>query len=439
MAEPIGLRTRSDAKMAVSSAHVEAPYIVTQLYGGVGNQLFQYAAGKAVAERSKGLIFVDVGAALKQGNTRPLGLFHFAVDAQILCTDRLLGEPSELAAQSIGRPNLQIVEEVRGDAPDNRTEALSGDVYLIGFWQHYEYFKHVEEQIRKEFTLYRGASPRLRQAQDRIRSLGSTVGVHIRRRDYLYGHGGLPISYYHDAFSRLKDLTGTAVPIFFSDDPQWVSEKLVPLYGGEVVSKSWNLLDHEELFLMSSCNHHIIANSSFSWWGAWLGKTHQQYVIRPHPWFAFDRHFCSENGICPQNWLRVDLREPFLIHPRPSKLCNFPRGATSALVRPLKVGIRNALHRRRAKQSRRNIGCNRPTYGIARNSDSNQDVGSERIAGRFWVETANYRRRITVNARSADSCITGNCDIGLSLSQMHRLGLGSGDYDRAVLRTYPVV
>lgn len=427
--------------MALSLTQVKVPLIVTQLRGGLGNQLFQYAAGKAVAERVGGQLFVDVGHVLRQGESRPLGLFHFAVDAQILCTDELAGETPETIAQWMGLPQPQLVQEIQGDAPDPCLKALSGDAYLIGYWQHYQYFESVADQIRKEYVLRNGLRSRLRLAQERIRSLGTTVAVHVRRSDYLGVHGALPASYYHEAISGLADFRGQAVPVFFSDDPQWVRQQLLPLYGGEVISDKWHLRDYEELVLMASCTHHIIANSSFSWWAAWLGKTDVQRVIRPHPWFAFENHFCSKTGICPDDWGRVDLKEPFEIDVKSPKARDFPRRAALALLRRFRSRLRRRLHRQRALRARQRMGHNRPLFRVASLPTGDQPPQANSSCGtknQYWVETMDYRQRISADLDTAALRLCQS-DIALSESQMRQLGLSVADHDTAVLRVYPVV
>jgi len=163
--------------------------------------------------------------------------------------------------------------------------------YLIGYWQSEKYFKPIETIIRKEFQLKRSLSTIGSAWAKKINDCIS-VSLHIRRGDYITDlkthqvHGVCSLDYYQKAVDDILQSTPDAKFFIFSDDLDWVRQNVDFIRSAEYVEIEEDTQDEEELILMSLCQHHIIANSSYSWWGAWLGDYSKKSIYAPRQWFA---------------------------------------------------------------------------------------------------------------------------------------------------------
>jgi hypothetical protein len=166
--------------------------------------------------------------------------------------------------------------------------AWRGDARLEGFWQDERYFADIGDVIRQDFTLKTDLGERNRAVLSRVRG-GPSAFIHVRRGDYLAAHyvdlfGVCDIEYYRRGLEILRSRVGDPRIFVFSDDPTWAREQLAR--GTDVEIVDWNG-DHPafDIALMQACQHAVIANSSFSWWGAWLGERPGRTVIAPRVWF----------------------------------------------------------------------------------------------------------------------------------------------------------
>jgi len=184
---------------------------------------------------------------------------------------------------------------------------VSPHVYLEGHWNSEKYFIKIESRIRKEFTLRSAMSVKANLINESINKVNS-VSLHIRRGDYADNdkinsvHGTMEIDYYTNAVDRISQAIPSPNFFIFSDDPKWAKEHLDIPYPMTVVSGN-EIPDHEELILMSKCKHHITANSSFSWWGAWLGAYSNKIVITPKTWFRDEVR--NSNDRLPLSWIQT--------------------------------------------------------------------------------------------------------------------------------------
>jgi hypothetical protein len=182
--------------------------------------------------------------------------------------------------------------------------------YLDGYWQSEKYFGDVADVIRKDFTVKRAPSAANAAWLDRI---GATVSVsiHVRRGDYVTNadankfHGTCGIDYYQRAVQMLSSRLGGRPEFFvFSDDPAWVRANLdLGSHPHHYVTNNDAQTNYEDLRLMSSCRHHIIANSTFSWWGAWLNASPDKVVVAPRRWFRADE--MDDRDLVPSGWVRA--------------------------------------------------------------------------------------------------------------------------------------
>jgi hypothetical protein len=181
--------------------------------------------------------------------------------------------------------------------------------YLHGYFQSESYFADHDPQIRRELRVTTPPDAQNAEWLDRIQNDPLAVSVHLRRGDYVavakagHTHGTCDAAYYSRAIAYLCDRVITPRAYVFSDDPEWVRAHLHLDVEMEVVSHNGPNAHFEDLRLMSACRHHIIANSTFSWWGAWLDARRDKTVIAPQRWFATDR--LVNPDILPSDWVRL--------------------------------------------------------------------------------------------------------------------------------------
>jgi Glycosyl transferase family 11 len=194
---------------------------------------------------------------------------------------------------------LRVIEDRRPYVYDQRWATLTGSIYLKGGWQCYRYFENAAEIIRSDLQPKRSPSQLNRAWLERVRRSNS-VCVHVRRGDYIQSGLGLcPLSYYTEAATVMRNRVGNPVFFVFSDDLQWCREYF-SIDNAVLVDANNSDDPVSELHIMSSCRHHIIANSSFSWWAAWLAESRKQVVIAPQPWVSFAP---SVPDLIPPGWM----------------------------------------------------------------------------------------------------------------------------------------
>jgi hypothetical protein len=271
--------------------------IVVQLCGGLGNQMFQYAFGRRLALEQKAPLWLDIaafGAAAPGETPRQYRLDHFKIDGRILppCMAFFLPFPRRMPRRlSWARwPGLLRKVREKGHPYDATAANAKGNLYVEGFWQTEKYFAQVPDAIRADFALREPMTP---QRQELAAQMGpNAVSVHVRRGDYVTNtsanafHGTCSPEWYKQAMDRMAAALPGATFFVFSDDPDWSRDNL-PRYDGTVfVNPQPDGRDYEDMHLMARCAHHIIANSSYSWWGAWLNPSMMKKVIAPARWFA---------------------------------------------------------------------------------------------------------------------------------------------------------
>lgn len=180
--------------------------------------------------------------------------------------------------------------------------------YLKGYWQSSRYFKDVEQAMRDRFAFRSFLSDRNREIAQEIGTVNS-VSLHVRRGDYadnfmnFFKIGLCPLSYYETAIQYVAGRVENPIFFIFSDDIDWVRENLK--IKGDVcfIDHNRGIESYNDLHLMCLCKHHIIANSSFSWWGAWLNPNKEKIVIAPQRWFA--SYFINTKDVIPDGWIRL--------------------------------------------------------------------------------------------------------------------------------------
>lgn len=292
--------------------------VIVQLIGGLGNQMFQYATARAIAYRTNMPLKLDV-TAFANYKLRPyrLGCFNIIENFTTETEVRRFRRPRrrqiiafttyEITKHLLPWRGQKIVEERRFSF-DSGILRIGGGVYLAGYWQSEKYFADVAELIRQEFTLKSEPDRLNQQVLDEIEAANS-VSLHIRRGDYVSNpvtnrfHGVLGLDYYSRAVNYIASRTAQPHFFVFSDDMAWAKENLRLSFPLSFIEHNGEDRDYEDLRLMSRCKHHIIANSSFSWWGAWLNANPEKIVVSPKKWF--NHAPLDTKDLIPEYWVKI--------------------------------------------------------------------------------------------------------------------------------------
>lgn len=284
--------------------------ITVRLFGGLGNQLFQYAAGRALALTRCVPLQLDARLA-PPGSHWAYGLGHFNIAAAPASEDALPpGKDRKLAYaawRAAGRSPRLIREKGLGYQPERFEQ--EGDLYLHGYWQSEKYFKAQEAQLREDLTITTPPGPEDQRFLDLIGN-APAVSLHLRRGDYVASaksgatHGTCDAAYYDRALQLVAERMSEAPQIFvFSDDAAWARDNLRFPFETHFVGHNGPDQPHQDLRLMSACQHHVIVNSTFSWWGAWMNPREGKTVVAPKDWFANPK--LANPDIIPEGWLRA--------------------------------------------------------------------------------------------------------------------------------------
>jgi len=289
--------------------------IVVRLDGGLGNQMFQFAAAYALSLRLGVECKADLSAFERNIRRYELDCFAGAPD---VANDRELpyrtrlqrrGMPAFLAAKVdtvLGK--MAIFQERSAFVFDHRFFDLRDNSYIIGYFQTERYFSSIAAEIHKVFRFRRSSDEVNKALLDQIISTRA-VSVHVRRGDYVSDprtnqfHGTCPVEYYHTAFKWIADRVQDVRFYIFSDDPSWAEENIKPPAHSYYLSHNTGGAAYEDMRLMSNCKHHIIANSSFSWWAAWLNPSPDKIVIAPKRWLADPT--VPVDDLLPANWISI--------------------------------------------------------------------------------------------------------------------------------------
>lgn len=285
--------------------------IISSLNGGLGNQMFQYAAGKALAQRH--LVGLGLDIRIYDGPSQfDFGLNHFAISAKILTPAEL--PPSRKTNKLhylIWRSGLihPYFVDQKQDGFNPKFFDIRDNTYLLGYWQSERFFLDSADTIAKDFRITTAPTAQNAHMATKIQNVNA-ASLHIRRGDYISDtmanatHGVCSLDYYEQALAHLAANGQDATEAFvFSDDPAWAHENLRMSLPRTIVDINDSDHQYEDLRLMSLCKYNIIANSSFSWWGAWLNRSPDKKVIAPKEWF---RDMSKKNpDICPPDWIRI--------------------------------------------------------------------------------------------------------------------------------------
>lgn len=292
--------------------------VITKLSGGLGNQMFQYAIGRAVQLKHNTALKADLTwfneTETKSHEKPQLNIFP---NINLKTADRnelfvfkrktVFGSKHFFNIIRCIKKYSKLLEPSFEFDPTILLNT-SKNCYLSGYWQSEKYFLHIRDTLLYDFSFPKNNSNQNKKIIDQIR-VRNSISVHIRRGDYISdptnskNHGFIGVKYYQKALDFLVKKIEDPIIVIFSDDINWVMNNLV--VNTPKIFVDWNTGDNSifDMYLMSLCKHNIIANSSFSWWAAWLNQNPQKIVIAPGRWF--NERDWNISDLIPETWIKI--------------------------------------------------------------------------------------------------------------------------------------
>jgi hypothetical protein len=285
--------------------------VIVKIIGGLGNQMFQYAYAKALQQKGYN-VKIDISAFETYTLHGGYGLNKYGIDLEVANKHEInkfgaVGLISKIR-NKLKIKNSKIIRETNLLFDKNLLN-IQDNKYVDGYFQTEKYFFNIRDKILKQFTLNDEISEYSKKIKGQIDNVKISVSLHIRRGDYLTNvnsniHGTCDLEYYKKAISILNDKIGEINYFIFSDDIVWVKENLIINQAVYIDSKE-KRIPHEDMYLMSLCDHNIIANSTFSWWGAYLNQNSEKIVIAPKRWFANQKMETTAKNIVSESWITL--------------------------------------------------------------------------------------------------------------------------------------
>lgn len=285
--------------------------IIVQATDGLGNQLFQYAIGRKLSLLYKTSLFIDNNHFLNNKH-REFSLPYFNTQFSLVNNYKKFALQHPLLFLKLKFGNFPRIKQEPGKPRTN--EEFSKNSFLEGYWGNENYFNDIRDILLSDLQLKRNYESSLFHLVKKEISQADSVSIHIRRGDYLESKNqaiflNLDLEYYVQAIELIQLKVLSPKFFIFSDDIKWAKENLpVPLTNVVYINEAKELKDFEELMLMSYCSHNIIANSTFSWWAAWLNTNKDKIVIQSKKWYkakAFQDNYELNHTLYCDNFIRL--------------------------------------------------------------------------------------------------------------------------------------
>lgn len=281
--------------------------------GGLGNQMFQYAAARALSLKLSTSLSADLYKIYKKSRAtfRPyqLSVFDLRLETYTSLVDKIVIKGFDfLKSNKLGIHLLKkkgYFTDKDSQTYDEAFHSLSDGTILFGYFQNEQYFSTYQDIIRKDFTFSSRLDNQNLQVLQAMQNENS-VSIHIRRGDYKNNQTNLfvqPTEYYAEAMRWMEAKLNDPIYFIFSDEIDWAKEHL-PIPKNKSTFIDWNIGENAylDMQLMSNCKHNIIANSSFSWWGAWLNPNTEKIVVAPSKWYKNRKAENYPEGFIPDSW-----------------------------------------------------------------------------------------------------------------------------------------
>ena len=292
--------------------------IIIKLQGGLGNQMFQYAFAAILAKKNKTKVFIE--DSIYNNVKKKEGYTPRIFELSIFDNQYTFANKSDISLFD----NLSIINRIKKKIKFNypkkfierkfeycsKAESLNSPVYLTGYFQSFKYFYGFEDYVRNLFVFPLDILSQENLDLISILKNENTIAIHIRRGDYVTDphtnqfHGACSLEYYTKGIIEITTKIKNPTLVFFSDDSEWVKQNFNSLAFNKIFithnkgENSWI-----DMYLMSICSHNIIANSSFSWWAAWLNNNPLKIVLAPKKWFQAKE--IDFNSIIPEEWITI--------------------------------------------------------------------------------------------------------------------------------------
>ncbi len=285
--------------------------IITRIIGGLGNQMFQYAYAKALEQKGHE-VKIDISAfeTYKLHGGYQLDKYNIDLDSSIKDENDKFYK-NTFFYKVLRRFGMDFSRRIKEKSLlfDKKFLEIDDNSYLDGYFQCEKYFKDIREIILKQFTINQDISNYTKEIKNKIQNSQNSCSLHIRRGDFVNStniniHGACDIEYYKKAIQYLEEKVVNINYFIFSDDIEWVKENLA-IQNAIYIDSKEKRIPHEDIYLMSLCKNNIIANSSFSWWGAWINRNENKIVIAPKRWFADDKLENQSKDIVCESWVKI--------------------------------------------------------------------------------------------------------------------------------------
>lgn len=286
------------------------------LSGGLGNQMFQYAAAKALAQRLDSPLNIDLYGLTKKtkATVRSYELDIFNIDAPIRSTIKgklVIKMRPFIQKHRLFFQHFGILTDTYALQYESLIETIKGNIIMSGYFQSEQYFKDVKSDIYKGFSFKKPLNNKNLEVAKKV-AQSESIAIHIRRGDYITDKGAnqnfvtCGKEYYQKAITYIANKIQNPIFYVFSEDMDWVKENLD--FGDfPVTFIDWNRGSESylDMQLMSLCKHNIIANSSFSWWAAWLNQNTQKIIVAPEKWFQEEFKNKFLDNFYPEGWIKM--------------------------------------------------------------------------------------------------------------------------------------
>lgn len=279
--------------------------IIVRIQGGLGNQLFQYSLYESF--RAKGMeTKTDISTFLDGRETRALELAKLGLEFDVAAKQELhslYADDARITDRVLRylTGKKKYIKEKQYDFNPHILQTTDG--FLNGYWQSEQYFESVGSKIREQICFQNTDTETIRNRETQI-AQSNSVSIHVRMGDYLQQseiYGNICTKeYYQKAIQYISERVENPVFYVFSDEPEKAAEMLAD-YEFYAITENSGVDSYKDMYLMSCCKHHIIANSTFSWWGAWLDKKPDKIVVTPSKW----NQMCQKNDICCKGWIMI--------------------------------------------------------------------------------------------------------------------------------------
>ena len=289
--------------------------IIVKLNGGLGNQMFQYALGRMLAIKNKTRLKLDLTSFYhtKKSDTPrkySLNVFNLPEDTlfykPILPKSTITKKIHTLISKNSEKKNNIVIE--KNYKFDKNILNSPNNTKLIGYWQSEKYFNDIEKILKNDFTFPQKTSSKNNKLINSIKKENS-ISIHVRRGDYVKVkktkeyHGILGVKYYQKAIKIINNKVNKPSWYVFSDDINWCRKNIKPDKNIKYIDHNRGDKSYEDMRLMSLCKHNIVANSSFSWWGAWLNSNMSKIVIATNKWFS--NVSINTDDLIPSEWKKI--------------------------------------------------------------------------------------------------------------------------------------